>query len=182
MGVTLKLEDKDKGLLKAFKTALEIKYARVKVGVLASSPQGGAPVSGPGGVEGAASGQARGITVAQLASILEFGTEDGHIPPRPALGSTFDRMHGELVEMGKKLIKAALDGKITVSKGLNILGAKLANEVKKSITAGAGVPPPNAPSTIRQKGSSRPWVDTGRTVGAITWQVQDGSEKGNEEK
>jgi hypothetical protein len=50
-----------------------------------------------------------------------------------------------------------------------VMGSTLANAMKRKIVDGAGVPPPNAPSTVAKKGSSRPLVDTGRLVNAITW-------------
>lgn len=171
MRVTAKLEQRDLGgnLAEVLKRAREIREMRVKVGVLSS---------GKGAVEHPGSD----LTVAEIAAILEFGTEDGHIPARPALRSTFDAQREELVKLGAKLIDKVLDGKMDTRTALNVLGAKLAAETKKTITTGDGVPPPNAPSTIAAKGSSRPWVDTGRTVGAITWQVQDGDDGKHEEK
>jgi len=43
---------------------------------------------------------------------------------------------------------------------------KIENAVVKKILS--NVPPPNAPSTIRQKGSSKTLVDTGEMVGHVT--------------
>ncbi len=179
--VHAKLEDKDKGFLELMRRLRQIRTGRVKVGVLASSSKGGAH-HGNTDTEAVTQGKTGSLTVAQIAAILEFGTEDGHIPKRPAMGITFDKMHPELVEMGKKLIEAVLGGGMEAKDALNILGAKLANGIKRTITAGTGVPPPNAPSTIKRKGSSRPWVDTGRVVNAFTWSVQMGDEKDAEDE
>jgi hypothetical protein len=176
------LEDKDKGWAAMLKRLRDIRGGRVKVGVLASSPKGGKSHAGKSTKDALTQGGSSGVTVAQLAAILEFGTEDGHIPARPAMQTTFDRMHPELVAMGKKLIGAVLDGKMDVRKALGILGAHLANGVKRTITTGAGVPPPNAPSTIKKKGSSKPWVDTARVLNAFSWEVQVGDDKKNEEE
>ncbi len=180
MGIKAKLEVKDKGLLALFKRARAIKKSRVKVGVLASG-KGGAK-HGRSDADVATQGGRGSLTLAQIAAILEFGTEDGHIPARPALRNTFDAMKPELVELGKKLLGAVIDGKMDVKKALNIMGAKLANGVKRTITSGSGVPPANAPSTIAKKGSSRPWVDTGRVVGAISWEVQEGEDANGSDK
>lgn len=181
MGIKAKLEVKDKGLIALFKRVRAIQKSRVKVGVLADG-RGGAK-HGRSEADAVTQGGRSSLTIAQIAAILEFGTEDGRIPPRPALRNTFDTMRPELVELGKKLMGAVVDGKIDVVKALNIMGAKLANGVKRTITAGAGVPPPNAPSTIAKKGSSRPWVDSGQVVGAISWEVQEGEDaKGNKKE
>lgn len=153
------LEDKDLGFAELFKRAREVEERRVKVGVLSD---------GRGGNQHAGSE----LTNAEIAAILEYGTEDGHIPARPALRSTFDAQREKLVELGKKLIhRYVVEGKGTIEQALGILGSTLATEMKKTITVGPGVPPPNAPSTIAAKGSSRPWVDTGAVVGAISYAV-----------
>lgn len=163
MGFFAKLIDRDLGMLDFIKRIREVKDARVHVGVLADDSKGGAR-------EG-------DLTVAEIAAILEYGTKDGHIPARPFLRHTFDAHREEMEKIGEKLIGQAVDGKITVDKALGIMGAKLSAEVKKCITSGPGVPPPNAPSTIKAKGSSRPLVDTGRLVNAITWAIVPAGEK-----
>lgn len=157
-GKKAELVVKDHGWVELMKHAKEIKDSKVKVGVLDEGD--GAAVHDAGGV----------LTVAEIAAIHEFGTQDGHIPERSFVRSTFDEKHEELVELGKELMKKVLEGKIPVDRALNVLGAKLATEIKKKITVD-GVPPPNAESTVIAKGSSRPLVDTGRMVNAITWAI-----------
>jgi hypothetical protein len=137
--------------------------AYAKVGVLADDSKGAEHVDDGG------------ITVAELATVLEFGTEDKHIPARPFLRGTFDEKREELAGNAKTLIGKIIDREQTVKGALDVLGLKLATETKKTITDGAGVPPPNAPSTIEQKGSDRPLVDTGRLLNAITWAVEMGA-------
>lgn len=154
--------DKDTGWKKLFETIKEIADARVKVGVFAET--------------GETHGDSR-LNVAEIAAILEFGTIDGHIPARSAFKSTFDEKREELAAMGKKLIGQIIDGKMTTERALNIMGAKLANEIKLKITTGPGIPPPNAPSTIKKKGSSRPWVDTGRLIQSLTWIIMKKGEE-----
>lgn len=150
---------KDLGWTEMLKRAKEIKDRRVKVGVLDSGE--GAAMHDPDG----------DLSVAEIAAVNEFGTQDGRIPERSFVRSTFDEQREELVELGKELIAKVFEGKIDVNKALNMLGAKLATEIKKKITLGDGVPPPNAEATIAAKGSSRPLVDTGRMVNAITWAI-----------
>jgi hypothetical protein len=162
---------KDKGFAALFKRAQEIKKSYVRVGVLADSDKGGLHVLGGD------------LTAAEIAAVLEFGTEDGSIPARPVVRSTFDEKRNELIEMGKKLMTAVIDGKMSIKAALDILGLSLVTAMKLKITSGPGVPPPNAQSTIRAKGSSRPWVDTGRLLNSFTWSVViDGAGEGSSEE
>lgn len=153
--------------------------AYTKVGVLADSERGGLHQQGP-------DGRSAKLTVAEIAAIAEFGTEDGTQPPRSFVRSTFDEMREELVQDSRRLIVAVvLDGTMTATQALGILGLKLATGIRAKITQGPGVPPPNAPSTLRRKLAKGLWnrkgkaaslgprtlVDTGRLVGAISWAV-----------
>jgi len=157
--------------------------AYVKVGILGDK--------GGGLHERDAGGKGKPLTVAEIGAVNEFGTEDGHVPERSFLRSTFDRLHPELTADAAKLLPQVLDGKLSVETALNVLGAKLAGAIKRTITDGAGVPPPNAPSTVARKMRAgawnvrgkaqvqrgwgvRPLVDTGRLLGAITWAVVTG--------
>lgn len=168
MGHGARLEDRDLGW-KAFFERVKIKDARVKVGVLASG-KGGEREVGPDGTPG-------DLTVAEIAAIHEFGTQDRSVPERSFLRSTFDEKREELAKMGKALLLRVLDGKLTVRQALEAMGMKLAAETKKKITAGAGIPPPLRPSTVAAKGSDRPLVDTGRLLNAITWAVENSGDK-----
>lgn len=161
MAARVKVVDKDRGWAQFWKAidSMKGKGAYAKVGVLADAEEGGLHV--PGAT----------LTVAEIAAVQEFGTEDGSIPSRSFVRSTFDEQKEELAEMARRLFFLILQGKQTTGNALNVLGAKLAAEIKKKITTGAGVPPPNAPSTIAAKGSDRPLVDTGRLVNAIAWAV-----------
>lgn len=159
------VRDVDRGWAAILKNAHALaRGTAVKVGVLASDPKGAA--SEPGG----------DLTVAAIAAIMEYGTHDGHVPARPWLRPAFDRARERLIALAGKGLLGVLVGDTTVPIVLGQMGATLVSEARNGITAGAGIPPPNAPSTIRRKGSSRPLVDTGRLVGAITWVVLTGAE------
>lgn len=173
--------DKDHGWKATLKMASELAQgAYVKVGILGDDERGGLHRTDPD------TGLASPLTIAEIAVVNEYGTEDGHIPARPAHRSTFDRMRAELQSDAAKLLaKVVIDRSLTVEAALNILGMKLATGIKNTITQGGGVPPPNAPSTVlakvppsstgakRQKAidGARPLVDTGATVNSIAWAV-----------
>jgi hypothetical protein len=71
-----------------------------------------------------------------------------------------------------KITKAIVLGAVDVRQGIGMLGAWGAAQVKNTITQ-TDIPPPLAPSTIAAKGSSKPLVDTGQMLNAITWEVID---------
>jgi hypothetical protein len=133
---------------------------RVNVGVLASKG-GNAPVEGG----------PPGFDLVALAATHEYGSSDGHVPERSYLRRTFSMKQEVFAAASAKVARGYLAGKIDLEKAGNLLGAVGATEVKKTITEGDGVPPPLAASTISRKGSSRPLVDTGRLLNAITWEV-----------
>ncbi len=165
--------DKDRGwkaMLKAIEAMAGESY--VKVGVLADDAKGGLHAIDP------ETGKAADLTVAEIAACNEFGTD--HIPARPFLRPTFDAVRPELERMSVKGILGILDGRLSVGQVLNLMGAFLAAETKKTITVGAEIAPTNAPSTkarkqAKGKGTVRTLVDTGRMVGAITWTVVQGA-------
>ncbi len=107
--------------------------------------------------------------LATVAAANEYGTK--YIPERSFLRRTFAENVKETAAMIAKATKAAHSLKVPADRVLNVLGEWAAIQVKKRITTGDPIPPPNAPATIKRKGSSRPLVDTGRMVGAITYRI-----------
>lgn len=129
------------------------KGARVVIGVLGStSARPGEPLDN-----------------VELAVINEFGLG---VPERSFLRATFDRLKDKWAAFASRIMRLVAAGKLDLEKGLAIIGERVKADVKKAITAGAGIPPPNAPSTIERKGSSRPLVDSGRLLGSIDYEVR----------
>ena len=157
----------------------------VKVGVLGDSDRGGLHKKDP------ATGKAAALTTAEIAAVNEFGTKDGRIPSRPAFRNTFDAQKEELLSALAKLIARMLfEPAMTVERVFDVLGMKLAAEIRKTITAGSEVPPPNALSTRRAKEAYgetkvakrhgwgiRTLVDTGAEIGAISWAIVRGGKQ-----
>lgn len=153
-------EDKDKGWAAFFKHAAELADAgKAKVGVLGNAA--------------AQPHHDSKLTVGEIAVINEFGTEDGHVPERSFLRSTFDESRADLASEARAFTLRVLDGRMKARQAVALLAQSLVAKVRRKITSGEGVPPPNAPSTIAAKGSSRPLVDTGQLVHAITYQIGD---------
>lgn len=97
-----------------------------------------------------------GADVCQVATWNEFGTT--HIPPRPFLRQSVENRKSEISSYMAAQKKKFLKG--TGAKNiLNEIGLFQKKNVQAEITEGSFVP--NAPSTIKIKGSSRPLIDTG---------------------
>lgn len=134
------------------------------------------------------------LTNAQLAAIHEFGVP-GRIPARPFILGTFLLHRAEYRAQLRKLVgtwyqRAANAGPMPLRQALGLLGLKMESDMRKRVIQGAGIPPPNAPSTIRKKlkkgawnrggaaggQSPRPLVDTARMIGAVASTVVTGKE------
>lgn len=108
--------------------------------------------------------------LALQAYIKEHGSPAYRVPPRPFLEPGIEK-HLDLVESG---MKAALqdvldggDGKAQRER----LGATMAAKVQAYFEEDNGWPP-NAPSTIKKKGSAQPLVDTGALRQSITYIIR----------
>lgn len=123
---------------------------------------------------GVFSGQeADGTSLADVLAFQEFGTAT--IPERRPLRATFETKRAELGRVAEAAAKQVVLHGMPVVKAIGLIGAWGASAVKATITQG-DLPPPLAPATVAAKGSSKPLVDTGRLLGAITWAVVDESE------
>ncbi len=111
------------------------------------------------------------INNATIGYISEFGSPARNIPARPWLIPAVNRMKDHATQMLRKAAEFNLDGKPgEAENALNALGLYAQNKVKLNITSG-GDPPfaPNAPSTVAQKGSSRPLVNTANFLNSILY-------------
>lgn len=169
-----------------------------KVGVFADDKIGGMHKKDPD------TGLAENLTVAEIAVVQEFGTQDGHIPSRSFLRSTFDKLVPKLQEMAEKLLGQVVFKNMPRKKALDIMGLFLSSETKKAITSGPEIPPTNAPYTKWKKarkgmssgpirrikkefgkeavllasyGAVRTLIDTATLVRAIAWAVVEGGKQ-----
>lgn len=144
------------------------------LGSLRAIAKGAHVVVGVRGQKGAArvDGDKSPLTLVEVATVNEYGSEDGHVPERSFLRSTFD---AQKTEIGRAMA-AGLD-KIILGRGttddlLGRVGLKLAGDVVQTINT--GVPPSNAPATIARKGSSHTLIDEGRLRQSIDHEVRRG--------
>lgn len=112
---------------------------------------------------------------AMIAGVHEFGMtirqEKGNIviPERSFLRSTFDEKNEKWFQFVKKRIPALLEGRIGARQLCELLGTKMVADIQKKIKDIDD--PPNAASTIAQKGSSSPLIDTGGLRMRVTYKV-----------
>lgn len=145
----------------------------VKIGLLGTS-----------GEHTAKPGESAHMTVVDVAVANEFGTRSslGNVqtPERSFIRSTFDTKESEVknaIDEGHSLI---LQGKATVDNVLGRIGLLVQSLTRTSINEITD--PPNAPETIKAKGSSKPLIDTGQMRNAVNFQtVMDGNDEGGDE-
>lgn len=114
------------------------------------------------------------VTVLDKAVRNEFGmpatATHGEVPPRPFLRDSAAQYKKAWTDTYRKQIKMALLGRKTSTQAASVIGNIARGNVQEKIIAGPWVP--NAPMTVRLKGSSRPLVDTGQLRQSIRYQVE----------
>jgi hypothetical protein len=114
------------------------------------------------------------INNAALLYIFTNGSPIKHIPARPVIEPAIeDEQNSALIcELLEKAAGAALDGKPEqVERYLKLAGQLAENLVRAWFVNPRNGWAPNAPSTIRRKGSSKPGIDFGEMRKSITSQV-----------
>lgn len=104
-----------------------------------------------------------GKAVAQVASQNEFGTHS--IPPRPFFRNAIVKNSQKWMKFFKKSAKEH-----PPYKAMGMLGEMIRSDIVQSINQTNT--PPNSPLTIKQKGSSKPLVDTGKMRASVSFQVR----------
>lgn len=105
-----------------------------------------------------------------IASANEFGTERG-IPQRSFIRSTVDNLEDKYAHEIERLANHLIEGRYSKFQALSILGQLVEGDIKNTIITLKE--PPNDPSTIKNKGSDNPLVDTGLLGGSIRYVVKN---------
>lgn len=98
-----------------------------------------------------------------------FGTRN--IPERPFLANAIRDNRTEYRNGMRKGAERIVNGENTAKGIMTLLGIKAQGDIQEEITALQD--PPNAPGTIRQKGSSNPLIDTGRMRSSVNYEVEE---------
>lgn len=108
-----------------------------------------------------------GTPVGLVAAINEYGAPSRGIPPRPFFRNMIADKSADWPEaLGKTLQATDLDQ----TKALELMGQGVAAQLRDSIVKTDS--PPNAPSTIAKKGSSKPLVDTGHLLASVDFELK----------
>lgn len=105
-----------------------------------------------------------GTFVAQVARYNEFGTLN--IPMRPFFRNAIQKN----IKKWYATLQNAINQNATPSKALSIVGEVARADIIQSITDLKA--PPNAQSTIKQKKSTNPLIDTGLMRRSVTYKVK----------
>ena len=119
------------------------------------------------GFQHGSAAEENGADICDVAAWNELGTE--RMPSRPFLRKSVDENEGKinafLQSKKKDLIRGASAGQI-----LKEIGVFQKDLIQEKITEGDFVP--NAESTVRQKGSSKPLIDSGRMRQSVNYVIQ----------
>lgn len=109
----------------------------------------------------------KGVDMAQIAMFNELGTSTA--PARPFLRDSVDENEDVIRDQCGKELKKLTTGATaeSVLKRVGALGVRLVQEKIES-----GSFEPNAPSTIKKKGSDKPLIDTGRMRQSVKYVVK----------
>lgn len=108
-----------------------------------------------------------GTTVSEVAAYNELGTST--IPPRPFMKQSFEKHQRELQALCDDATNGIANGSTTEAE-LKKLGVGLRGLVQEEIVSGGFTP--NAPSTIKKKGSAQPLIDTGFMRQSVNYVVK----------
>lgn len=106
-----------------------------------------------------------GKYVASVAKTQEYGTLK--IPARPFFRNAIQKNQAKWFNFFKSQFLANQDLELTLNQAGEIARGDIVNSIMQTNT------PPNAESTIKAKGSSKPLVDTGFMRSSVTFKVVD---------
>lgn len=109
-----------------------------------------------------------GTSLVEVAARNEFGSDT--IPPRPFMKQSFDTHKDQLLKACQQAAKSVANGG-DVQQALNSVGVTAKGIVQEEIRDGDFAP--NAASTIKAKGSSKPLIDTGHMRQSVNYVIRE---------
>lgn len=108
-----------------------------------------------------------GTDICDVAAWNELGTVN--MPSRPFLRKSVDENEGKINSFLQSKKRDLVRG-VPAKQVLKEIGIFQKDLIQEKITEGSFTP--NAPSTVRQKGSSKPLIDTGRMRQSVDYVIQ----------
>lgn len=112
--------------------------------------------------------QKPGLSVAEYAAKNEFGTDK--IPQRSFMRTAFDENLNQIEIVIQEQFGAVIDGFQSVENAYGNVGQEVVGLIKTKIRTITF--PPNSPTTIAMKGSSKPLIDFGQMLASVTYAVR----------
>ena len=129
-------------------------------------------IRGQAGAQSYQGDDGKAISLVEVGAVHEFGSQDGRIPERSYLRSTFDARRTDYERGLRAGLGRVVDGSSDIDTEFGRLGLVVAGDVQQTIATLTD--PPLAEYTIRKKGSSKPLIDTGRLKQSIDHEVRRG--------
>lgn len=153
---------RDLGIAKLREALRRIQQTEITIGW--QGPSGAAPHP-----DAKASGRFDG-TVAAVAAVNHYGTEDGRIPARPALDETFNRHRHEIIVKARRIVADVVDGRIAPEAAEETLGEYALELLRRTLDDARVWAQANAERTIRAKGHDQPlFGETGTLRSHASW-------------
>lgn len=108
-----------------------------------------------------------GVDMAEIAAFNELGTSTS--PSRPFLRQTVEKNEDKISAMCERAAKQLAAGG-SAEQGLKQLGAFGVSLVQETIVSGNFTP--NAPATVKAKGSDKPLIDTGQMRQSVHYVIK----------
>lgn len=115
----------------------------------------------------AGAGSQDGVDMLDIAVFNELGTAD--IPARPFVRNAAEKNRQDIATVMDHLARKVEGGAADADTALETLGQWYQGRQQAHIRSGEFVP--NAPATIKKKGSSVPLIDKGKLVNAVRYEV-----------
>ncbi|MDY6980936.1 MAG: hypothetical protein SV201_13740 [Pseudomonadota bacterium] len=190
-GINVSFEDRDTGMEDVLRE-IQARAKFVDIGIqpdedeellkIAATHEYGAKIDHPGGTpygyrtqNDAQNGRVRFLKKGEGYMVL--GHTKPHqitIPARPYIRSTVDENEENYFHAAERLSGQMVDGRIEKYQALSLMGQLIEGDIKQKIVEIKD--PPNAPATVRRKGSANPLVDTGLLGGSIRYVVHNGDD------
>lgn len=109
-----------------------------------------------------------GLSMPEIASANEFGTKT--IPARPFMRTSFDENFQKINKLINQQYDKVIGEKLTADEALTGIGVTMVGLIQLKINQIYS--PPNSPSTIAKKGSSKPLIDFGQMIQSVREKVE----------
>lgn len=111
-------------------------------------------------------GKSERIPVAVVALKNEYGVPERNVPPRPFMAYTFDKC----IKKWVRIVQDKLPQNLDIKETMEIVGQQAVKDMRYTIEWWQI--PPNAPSTIRNKGFNNPLIDTRTMIDSVRMEVE----------